>query len=129
MPKLTKTAIETGEVVSIRLDRETALYYRRRANEKGISLSEFLRNSIVQGMVAECVLDVEQRMKSVLVEMNEISQSTQQPAIPESLILSIYTCENLLSKIVGGTNIQELYEAQDKAKERLKKEGICRAAA
>jgi uncharacterized protein (DUF1778 family) len=122
MPKIRRENTDAPERITIRLDKDAALYYRKRAKENGKSVSEFLREAIVHGMVAENVLDAEQRMQSILVEMSNLFHVAQKSTVPDSLILSTYTCESILTKIVEVRNIQELYEAQDNAKERLKKE-------
>ncbi|WP_242548439.1 hypothetical protein [Chromobacterium haemolyticum] len=122
MAKPKKSVADDVQIVTMRLDKETALYYRRRANERGVSLSDFLRNMIVQGMIAETALDVEQRMRALIAEMQISAGGGGSAKLPENALLSIYTSEQLLTKIVEARNVQDLYEAQDKAKARLKRE-------
>lgn len=119
MAKLKANGSAPSQFVGLRLDRDTALYYSKRAQERGSSLSEFLRNMIVQGMIADTALEVEQRLRAVLAEMGQPPQSAEAPCIPDSVLLSIFTSEYLLSAIVESRNIQELYEAQNKARARI----------
>lgn len=77
---------------------------------------------IVQGMIAETALDVEQRMRTLIGEMQVNAGGGGSAKLPENALLSIYTSEQLLTKIVEARNVQDLYEAQDKAKARIKRE-------
>lgn len=122
MPKIRFDKADTVERVTLRLDKDTALYYRKRAKEKGTTLSEFLRQAVMQGMIAESALDIEFRMKMMLDEINHYKENSVNLTIPENIVMSMYTCESILSKIVEQRNIQELYDAQDSAKERIKRE-------
>jgi hypothetical protein len=122
MAKAKRSVADDVQIVTMRLDKETATYYRRRANERGVSLSDFLRNMIVQGMSAETAIDVEQRMRAMLDEMQLRAAGGGSAKLPENALLSIYTSEQLLTKIVEVRNVQDLYDAQDKAKARIKRE-------
>lgn len=122
MAKLKANSDAPSQFVGLRLDRDTAQYYSKRAQERGSSLSEFLRNMIVQGMIADTALDVEQRLRAVLAEIGQPPQPADALRIPESVLQSIFTSEFLLSAIVESRNIQELYEAQNKARARIARE-------
>ena len=41
--------------------------------------------------------------------------------IPDELLLSVFTAENMLAAIVEAKDVQQLYEAQNKAKAKLKR--------
>ena len=97
---------------NIRLDEATADFYRRKANEGGITISEYLRQILVQGVVAENVVEIDARLRGVIAQINALG-------IPLEVTLSIFTSEQLLTAIVEARDIQELYAAQDRAKARL----------
>lgn len=122
MPKPTKDTADGSKFVGLRLDRDTAAYYSKRAKERGTTLSDFLRNMIVQGMIAETALDVEQRMRDMIGELQVRAGGGGTAQLPENALLSIYTTEQLLTKIVEQRNVQDLYDAQDKARAKLKRE-------
>ena len=122
MPKTTKDTADGSKFVGLRLDRDTAAYYSKRAKERGTTLSDFLRNMIVQGMIAETALDVEQRMREMIGELQVRAGGGGTAQLPENALLSIYTTEQLLTKIVEQRNVQDLYDAQDKARAKLKRE-------
>lgn len=86
-----------------------------------MSLSDFLRNMIVQGMIAENALDIEQRMRAMIGEMQLQASSGGQAVLPDSALLSLFTSEALLTAIVEARNVQDLYAAQDRAKARLER--------
>jgi hypothetical protein len=121
MPRQKGTGKGATERFNIRLDPAEASFYRTKANEHGISMSEFLRRTLVQGIIAENVQDIETRMRSVLSEVNPTKETVTQGPIPTHVIQSIFTSEALLTAIVEARDIQQLYQAQDKAKARLEK--------
>jgi hypothetical protein len=99
------------------LDSQTAAYYRSKANAHGISLSEFLRQTLVQGVIAESVTEFEKRLQKVANSIQENAVG----GIPESLWLSVFTSEELLAAIVEQRDVQELYAAQNRAKAKLER--------
>ena len=108
MPKTTLTKKTAGRF-NIRLDDETADFYRKKAQAHRVSLSEYLRQTLVQGVIAENVASIEKRL----------SQIATRSSIPNELLLSILTSEALLSAIVEAKDVSQLYAAQDRAKRRL----------
>jgi len=111
---------QTGRF-NVRLDEDTAAFYRTKANEAGISMSEFLRQTLVQGIIAENALEFESRLKDIVAELRTNGSGNVQALILEEMQMSQYTCEALLTAIVEARDIQQLYQAQDKAKARIKK--------
>jgi hypothetical protein len=73
-------------------------------------------------MIAETALDVEQRMRVMLAEMQIQTGGGGSAKLPENALMSIYTSEQLLTKIVEARNPQDLYDAQDRAKAKIKRE-------
>lgn len=108
--------------VSIRLPAEEEAFYRSQANKHGMSLSAFLTRTLLMGVVAENVQDVEQRLKAVVASISDTRPASSAAALPEDVLLSIYTSEYLLTAIVEARDVQQLYAAQDKARARLKRE-------
>lgn len=106
---------------NIRLDEDTARFYRSKANEHGIAISEFLRQTLVQGIIAENVHDIEHRLMRVASEIQSGGQGGFGNSVPDELLLSVFTNEALLQAIVEARDPQQLYEAQDRAKARLKR--------
>ena len=122
MSKYRANTDNNSKLISFRLDRDTADYYSKRAKERGTTLSDYLRQIMTQGMIAESVLDVEQRMRAIVTEFGQTAGNGGTGGFPENVLMSIYTSEFLLTAIIEARNIQELYDAQDKAKVRIQKE-------
>ena len=120
--KLEKSRSESVEKLTIRLNKELATYYRKLANRKGKPLAEFVRESMAQGLIADTACDFENRMEVMFSKMRNLADSKNLFVISKTGMNSIYICETILSKILGDRNIQDLYEAQDRAKQRLDRE-------
>ena len=121
MPRTKGTGKGETERFNIRLDEDTARFYRTKANEHGVSISEYFRQTLVQGVISENVQDIEHRMRRLIDEIRTCSQTDCNVDIPDELLLSVFTSEYMLAAIVESKDIQKLYEAQDKAKEMLKR--------
>lgn len=119
MQKTKSTIKGATKPITIRLDSDVEQFYRRKANEHGVALSEFLRQTLVQGVIAENVQEIEQRMRRLLDEIHAGGQTGDRAGIPDELLLSAFMSEYLLTAIVEARDIQKLYEAQDAAKARL----------
>lgn len=119
MTRIRRSDDSGSKFIGFRLDRDTADFYSKRAKANGSTLSEFLRNMIVQGMIAESAYEVEHRLRGLVDEIHAGRQTGDRAGIPEELLLSAFTSEHLLTAIVEARDIQKLYEAQDAAKTRL----------
>jgi hypothetical protein len=119
MPRIRRPEESGSKFIGFRLDRDIADFYSQRAKAAGSTLSEFLRNMIVQGMIAESAHEVELRLRGLVDEIKVGRQSGELAGITDELLLSAFTSEHLLTAIVEARDIQKLYEAQDAAKARL----------
>ncbi|WP_338927638.1 hypothetical protein IHE33_15380 (plasmid) [Mycetohabitans endofungorum] len=106
---------------NIRLDEHTGAYYRSKANEHGVSVSEYLRQMLVQGVIAENVSEIEQRLQQTVAQINAASMGGMGCTSDDEMLLSVFTCEALLTAIVEARDPQELYSAQDAARAKLKR--------
>jgi hypothetical protein len=119
MSRIRRSDDSGSKFIGFRLDRDTAEFYSKQAKASGSTLSEFLRNMIVQGMIAESAYEVELRLRGLVDEIKAGRQTGEQAEISDELLLSTFTSEHLLTAIVEARDIQKLYEAQDAAKARL----------
>lgn len=101
---------------NIRLDAITADFYRRKANAAGVSMAEFLRQTLHEGVIAENIHEVEARIQALIATIPASVRS-----IPDDIALSLLTSEAMLTAIVTAQNIQVLYKAQDAAKAKMDK--------
>lgn len=122
MPKLKGSGKGPSPVTPIRLPEEEREFYKRKAQEAGLSLSAYLSQLLVKGVIAENVMDIEERLRQLIHEITPNSPVGGGPQLPDNALLSLFTCENLLTAIVEARDPQQLYAAQDKAKAKLKRE-------
>ncbi len=108
------------ERFNIRMDKDTAHFYRKKANEHGLSVSEFLRQMLMHGIIAENVQEIEERLKHTASEIQADLYGSRAMTIPDPVLLSVLTSEALLKSIVEARDIQKLYEAQNTAQATLK---------
>ena len=119
MPKSHSSSKGPTRPITIRLEHDVEQFYRRKANEHGVSMAEYLRQTLVQGVIAENVFEIEQRLRRLIAEIHAGGQTGDRTGISDELLLSAFTSEHLLTAIVEARDIQKLYEAQDAAKARL----------
>ncbi len=120
MPRPKSSSKGPTRPVAVRLEPDVEQFYKRKANEHGIALSEYLRQTLVQGVIAENVDEIEHRLRRLVDEIHAGRQTGARTAIPDELLLSVFMSEQLLSAIVEARDIQKLYEAQDAARARLR---------
>ncbi|MEY4429557.1 MAG: hypothetical protein RLZZ182_2246 [Pseudomonadota bacterium] len=107
---------------NVRLDPDTLAFYKARANEHGVSLSEYLRQTLTQGVITENVTAIEARMRAVGEEMlDKLGQAQGVRSMPILLQRALLETHAMLSKVVEAQDIQALYDAQKIAEARLAK--------
>ena len=119
MPRLKGHGKGPSDRINIRLDGPVGAFYRSKANEHGLRVSDYLRGLLTQGVITENVQEIEQRLRALIGEIAAAGDRAGGGAIPDALLLSVLTSEALLSKIVEQRDTQELYAAQEVAKARL----------
>ena len=110
MPRLKGTGKGESERINIRLDPETARFYRAK---------EYLRQTLIQGVIAENVHEIEQRLLRVIEAGGHQERVASRTLLPDGVLLSIFTAESILSEIAEAQDVQRLYKAQDHAKAKL----------
>ncbi len=119
MPKIKRIGKGKTGRFNIRLDNDTADFYRSEANNHGLDVSEFFRQLLMRGVIASSVREIQEDLKCTAAEIRE-NWNDRDHAIPDEITLSLFTCEELLKLIVGTRDIQKLYEAQNTAQVKLK---------
>lgn len=110
---------ETCTRFNIRLDEETANFYRLRAQHHRMNISEYLRRLLIHGVITENVHEIETRLRSLITEAGLNHGSSSQGGLTDEERFSLYFCEEVLSKIVEDKSVQRLYEVRDNVKKRL----------
>jgi predicted kinase len=107
---------------NVRLDPDTLAFYKARANESGVSLSEYLRQTLTQGVITENVTVIEARLRKAGDEMlDKLGQAQGSRTMPILLQRALLETHAMLSKVVEAQDIQALYDAQKIAEARLAK--------
>ena len=119
MPRPKGTGKGATEVVTIRMEMEVAAFYRGKANEAGLSLAEFIRQTLMAGITAESLTAIESRLGEILEKSTRLAESVVDAKFPREAWKTLFTTEALLTKIVESRNPSDLYEAQEMAKKRL----------
>lgn len=114
-----QTTPGSSDVVSVRFSHETSSFYRKRAQEAGVSLSTYIQKTLTAGVMAESVQTVNQRMNSVADKINMTVEALREPGLPDEAWKSLFMIESLLTVIVESRNPQDLYDAQEKANKRV----------
>jgi len=110
---------ETGRA-NIRLDPDTLAFYKSRANEHGVSLSEYLRQLLTQGVTTETVASIEARLNHAGDEIAaKVSRTQTAHSMPILLQRALLETHAMLTKIVEAQDIQAVYDAQEIAKAKL----------
>ena len=110
---------ETGRA-NIRLDPNTLDFYKARANEHGVSLSEYLRQLLTQGVTTETISSIEARLSHAGDEIAaKVSHAQAVRSMPILLQRALLETHAMLTKIVEAQDIQALYDSQEIAKAKL----------
>ncbi|MBS2132363.1 hypothetical protein KEX41_29720 (plasmid) [Burkholderia thailandensis] len=121
MPRPKGTGKGLADRVTIRFDEVTSAFYRRKANEAGMSVAEYCRQLLVRGIINDNVQVLEQRIQALLsVNSSHQAGSRSGPVRPE-LLEAVFFCKEVLTAIISDRNIQHFYDAQDRAKLEVKK--------
>jgi len=108
--------------INIRLDAETEAFYKRKANREGKSVSQFLRELLVQGVVMDNVVEIDMRLRTAMDDaVNEARRIMQQRSMHAALEKSILEIHAMLVQIVEARDVQAVYRAQEIAKARMEK--------
>ncbi|MGK8206730.1 hypothetical protein ACRS8P_38000 [Burkholderia cenocepacia] len=123
--------VETGRV-SFRDTPDVVRFYKKAAQARGVSFSEYARRLTERGALAESVdrligsVDASiAKAETLLQEARQLSggatptgQKSSLAALPPQLVEAIFVCEFLLTEIVSRTDMTAERRARDAAKER-----------
>lgn len=119
MPRPKGTGKGATEVVTIRMEMEVAAFYRGKANEAGLSLAEFIRQTLMAGITAESLTSIEARLGEILDKASRMAESVNDAKFPHEAWKTLFMTEAMLTKIVESRKPSDLYEAQEMVKKRL----------
>ncbi len=125
MPRSSHASKGKSDRITLRFDQQTNDFYRRKANEAGVSVSEYCRQKLVRGIVNDNVEQLEKRLAALLTATPNLAQNssvTSSPTgrdfsdfLPIDLVRATFFCREILSAIAKDRNAQFVFEAQDRA--------------
>jgi|GEM_PF-1143606 len=124
MPRQRGTGKGESARITLRFEPEELAYYGKRAQVAGVSTSAFIRQRLVDGMVAENVATLEAPLAALPQQIKAAGAATgggRGGVASDDLLLSVFTSEALLASVVQAQDVQALYAAQDAAKAKLKR--------
>ena len=117
MPRPKGAGKGATEVIGLRLEKEVVAYYRTKANEAGLSLSQFLKQTLMAGLAAESFEKIEERLQAIASTIPSAEKGKS--ALPEEAWKSMFLTEALVTRIVESRNPQDLYDAQLAANKKV----------
>jgi len=111
MPRAKMSNKGESEVVALRMEKDVAAFFRTKANEGGLSLSQFLKQTLMAGIMADSLQQIEKRFEEMASTVKEPA-SAHSAALPVEVWRSLFLTEALVSRIVESRNPQDFYEAQ-----------------
>lgn len=131
MPRLVGSSKGKTGRLTVRLDKPTEDFYRKKAQEAGIPVAEYCRQLLMRGVVNDNVQQLEKRLEALLAAMpgfagNSGSSPTAVAGksvalLPADLVRAIFFSREVLTSIVSDRNIQFFHQAQDRAEAAAKK--------
>ncbi|NTX19004.1 hypothetical protein [Burkholderia cepacia] len=131
MPRSSHASKGKSDRITLRFDKPTNDFYRRKANEAGIPVAEFCRQILVRGIVSENVEQIEKRLNALLATIPNSAQSSNGgppptggnsvAELPLDLVRAVFFCREVLKTIVSDRDVQAFHRAQETAEVATKK--------
>ncbi|MBJ9711896.1 hypothetical protein MMZ06_27770 [Burkholderia gladioli] len=126
MPRLKTPGKGASKPISFKLDPESERFYRRKAQESGLSLSDYIRKQLAQGVITENVSLIEQRLRGLIdLLAGQASaagaQVNARTMLPAEIVRATFFSQEVLKAIASNQNKQTYYAAQEAAEEETKK--------
>ncbi|MBU9172290.1 MULTISPECIES: hypothetical protein [Burkholderia] len=131
MPRLAGSNKGKSGRVTIRLDKPTEDFYRRKAQEAGVPLAEHCRQLLMRGIIQDNVEQLEKRLTALLAlfpDPAKINGSHGSGApngsglmLPAEIVRATFFSQEVLKAIASNQNKQTYYAAQEAAEAETKK--------
>ncbi|WP_186020425.1 plasmid mobilization protein [Burkholderia gladioli] len=126
MPRLKTPGKGASKPISFKLDPESERFYRRKAQESGLSLSDYIRKQLAQGVITENVSLIEQRLKGLIDLLAGQASAAggsgnSRTMLPAEIVRATFFCQEVLKAIASNQNKQTYYAAQEVAEAETKK--------
>ncbi|WP_186035706.1 plasmid mobilization protein [Burkholderia gladioli] len=126
MPRLKTPGKGASKPISFKLDPESERFYRRKAQESGLSLSDYIRKQLAQGVITENVSLIEQRLKGLIDLLAGQASAAggsgnSRTMLPAEIVRATFFSQEVLKAIASNQNKQTYYAAQEAAEAETKK--------
>ncbi|WP_334001400.1 hypothetical protein [Burkholderia gladioli] len=126
MPRLKTPGKGASKPISFKLDPESERFYRRKAQESGVSLSDYIRKHLAQGVITENVSLIEQRLRGLIdllaAQASALGAQGHAPTmLPVEIVRATFFSQEVLKAIASTQNKQTYYAAQEAAEAETKK--------
>ncbi|WP_223997698.1 hypothetical protein [Burkholderia gladioli] len=131
MPRLAGSNKGKSGRVTIRLDKPTEDFYRRKAQEAGVPLAEHCRQLLMRGIIQDNVEQLEKRLTALLalfpdpakINGNHGSGAPNGSGLmlPAEIVRATFFSREVLKAIAAKQNQQIFYDAQDAAEAETRK--------
>ncbi|WP_244122870.1 hypothetical protein [Burkholderia gladioli] len=117
--------------MTIRLDKPTEDFYRRKAQEAGVPLAEHCRQLLMRGIIQDNVEQLEKRLSALLALFPDPAKINGNHAggtpngsglmLPAEIVRATFFSREVLKAIAAKQNQQIFYDAQDAAEAETRK--------
>ncbi|WP_244139261.1 hypothetical protein [Burkholderia gladioli] len=117
--------------MTIRLDKPTEDFYRRKAQEAGVPLAEHCRQLLMRGIIQDNVEQLEKRLTALLALFPDPAKINGNHAsgapngsglmLPAEIVRATFFSREVLKAIAAKQNQQIFYDAQDAAEAETRK--------
>lgn len=126
MPRLKTPGKGASKPISFKLDPESERFYRRKAQESGLSLSDYIRKQLAQGVITENVSLIEQRLRGLIDLLAGQASAAgahgnARTTLPAEIVRATFFSQEVLKAIASNQNKQTYYAAQEAAEAETKK--------
>lgn len=131
MPRSSHAGKGKSDRITLRFDKPTNEFYRRKANEAGVSVSEYCRQVLAQGVMNDNVVQLEKRLTALLALFPDPAKINGSHAggtpngsgliLPAELVRATFFSREVLKAIAAKQNQQIFYDAQDAAEAETRK--------
>jgi hypothetical protein len=140
MPRLKAPGKRARNPWSIKADPVTDAFYRAKAHEAGLSLSEYVRRYLAQGVLNDNVVQLEQRVLALMASVQDLvaqvtatqAKPSLQPENPRpqnggrlnrvqhAQLEAVFIAAEILQKIAHDRDPQSRDRAQDQARAKIR---------
>jgi predicted DNA-binding protein len=122
MPKLVSSEKVLGPKVTIRLTYEENEFHRLMARRSGKTLTQYLKELIVEGGLAVKVAEIEDRLSALVNRIADSGGRSASPGLSEEALFSLYSMHETIRNTVTERDPKEWEAASKSARAKVDQE-------